>query len=128
METTSKPVHSCRPYLLNFSTTLSEGDILISLNRFIDFGFKHISDKNVRPLIQYITLEWNINFWTAFLSRIRRWDPGFRHAIGPHPRRKIFSAFFDMIQMFKVPLKVAAPLTSYVADSDYIFSSELLRR
>ena len=54
-------------------------------------GFKHILDKNMRPLIEHITREWTTDFWIAFLSKTGEWnltDKG--------------HMFHKLIQMFKV--------------------------
>ena len=75
--------------------TSSQLHISASLSQFVyEFRSKDISDENVRPLIEYIAREWHTDFWMAFLSKIRQWEP--------HHRVIFFPIFHDLIRMFKV--------------------------
>jgi len=72
-----------------------------------DIGFKHLSDKHIRTLIEYITREWTPDFWMAFLSKTREW----------HVESKgyLLGIFHRMIRMFQV-LQNPLLLMSSVAD------------
>ena len=97
------PYIFCRLFFvdLNYSTALSQLHILFSLRRPVyEIGFKHISDKNIKPLIEYIIREWNTDFWTAFLSKTHQWEPRYREFY--------FGGFHDIIQMLKVLYRCSA--------------------
>ena len=80
----------------------------------------------MRPLIEYITREWNTDFWMAFLSKIRQREHVDRFS-PVTDKSNLLAAVFGMIRMFKVLFKVAPPLTLYAADTDHFYSSGLLR-
>ena len=66
-----------------------------TLEKFVlSFGFKHLSDKSMRSLVEYIGHEWNTNFWTAFLSETCRRSS--------REKGNLLAIYHKMIQMFKV--------------------------
>jgi len=64
-------------------------------------------------LVDYITREWNSDFWIAFFSKTCEWSP--------ENKARLLARFHRMIQVFKVLLKLLpAP---YMPNSDRICSA-----
>jgi len=80
--------------LLNYPSILSPTRFLVFEGWVSKLGFKHLSGKHMRTLIEYITREWNPDFWMAFLLKTREW-----HA---ESKGYLLGIFHRMIRMFKV--------------------------